>query len=151
MSTTDILYVFVVPFLSACLGAFLTFRYQKNMERRREKRHIFQALMMYRNVGAAELDWIKALNVSDLIFHNHREVRVLLHKYFAYLREPVFSTGQHIDVLYDLLFAMAKASGYKSITLVDIRDTYSPNALDEHYPIRINRSAPPVPPPPSAS
>lgn len=84
MTLTDVLSKKIIaPLLTACIGAILAFRYQHRIELKREKRYILQTLMMYRNVGANELDWIKALNAVDIVYHDNKKVRELLHTFFA--------------------------------------------------------------------
>jgi hypothetical protein len=98
--------------------------------------------MMYRNVGANELDWIKALNVVDLVFHKDKKVKELYHKFIAYTLPDMFPTKQYVDVFYQMLEEMAKCSGHKNLRGTDIRDFYAPEALLLHYP---NRNVVPAP------
>jgi hypothetical protein len=134
MSIEDVLKYIVVPLLAACIGAIIAFRYQRTTELKRDKRLIIQTLMVYRNVGAHELDWIKALNAVDIVFNKDKKVRELYHTLLAQLRPPLFANKQWIETFYQLVFEMARCSEYKHLTMHDIRDYYSPNALDIHYP-----------------
>jgi len=136
MTFTDVLLKIIVPLLAACIGAILAFRYQHTLELKRDKRHIIQALMMYRNVGANELDFIKALNAVDIVFHNNKKVRELLHTYFDQTVEPYFQNYQWRDTFFEMLYEMAQSSGYSNLTKDDIRNYYSPKALEWHYPNR---------------
>lgn len=142
MISLDILTKIFIPLIAACIGAALAFGYQHTLEKRRDKRHILQVLMMYRNVGANELDWIKALNVIDLVFHKDKKVKELYHKFNNYTKPGMFETMQYVDVFYQLLEAMAQCSGYKSLQGTDIRDYYAPEALLLHYP---NKNVAPEP------
>ncbi len=126
----------LIPLLSAGLGAILAFRYQHRLELKREKRYILQTLMMYRNVGANELDWIKALNAIDVVYHDNKKIRELLHTFFAQTMEPHYANLQWIETLYQMIYLMAQSSGYKRLTLHEIRTYYDPKALDLHYPNR---------------
>lgn len=56
MTFTDVLIKIIVPLLTACIAAILAFRYQRTMELKRDKRLVIQTLMIYRNVGANELE-----------------------------------------------------------------------------------------------
>ena len=136
MNSTDMVEKFLVPLIAAFVGAILAFRYQHTLELRREKRYVLQNLMMYRSVGANELDWIKALNVVDLVFNKNKKVKVLYHKFLAYTDPSMYPTKQYIDVLYELMYEMGQCSGYKNLTLADIRDSYGPEGLNVHYPMR---------------
>ena len=66
---SDLLLKIIIPLCSAGIGAIigatLAYRNQYRIELKRDKRAVIQNLMMYRNVGAHELDWIKALNVRE--------------------------------------------------------------------------------------
>ena len=141
MTTIDFLEKIGIPLVAAFIGAAVAFLYLHKLEIRREKRHILQTLMAYRNVGAHELDWIKSLNIIDIVYHDNKKVRALLHKFFAYTEEPFFSQGQHLDVLYELIYAMAQCSGYKNLELSDIRDYYAPRGLNMHY-TRLGKDVP---------
>ncbi len=90
--------------------------------------------MMYRNVGAHELDWIKSLNAIDIVYHGDRRVRELFHRFVAQTRPSFFQNRQYVETFYQLVFEMAQCSGYKNLTMHDIRDFYSPEALNLHYP-----------------
>jgi hypothetical protein len=104
--------------------------------------------MMYRNVGAHELDWVKALNVIDIVFHKDKEVIVLFRTFLAQTRPPFFENRQYVETFYSMVFQMAQCSDYKSLTVADIRDFYSPEALAQHYP---NRNVISEPSPPSST
>ena len=134
MTFTDVLEKIAIPLIAAAIGAVLAFRYQHTLELKRDKRHIIQALMMYRNVGANELDFIKALNAVDIVFHDNKKVRTLLHTYFDQVTEPYFHNYQWRDTFFEMLYEMAQSSGYSNLTKDDIRNYYSPRALDWHYP-----------------
>jgi hypothetical protein len=142
MTQSEFLEKILIPLLAAFLGAILAFRYQHKMELRREKRYILQTLMMYRNVGADELDWIKALNAIDLVYMNHPKVIELYHTFIAYTQPEMFATRQYMDVFYNLLYEMGQCSGHKKLTLAYIRDYYAPEALNLHYPNRNVGNAP---------
>ncbi len=134
MGLNDILYKICIPLISALLGAFIAFRFQYKIELRREKRYVLQNLMMYRNVGAHELEWIKILNAIDVIFINNEKVIVLYHTYLSQLAPSKFKNEQHLETLVLLIHEIAVSSGFKKLTLERIRDSYAPNALDFHYP-----------------
>ena len=144
MTILDILEKIIIPLIAACVGAILAFRYQHNLELNRDKRAIIQNLMIYRNVGAYELDYIKALNAIDIVFSNDKKVRELYHTFLVQTKPPTFNNLQYIETFYQLVHEMAQCSGYKNLTMHDIRDFYSPEALVQHYP-NMNVGSNPVP------
>jgi hypothetical protein len=142
MTFPDVLEKIAIPLLAACIGAILAFRYQTTIELKRDKRHIIQTLMMYRNVGANELSFIEALNAVDIVYHNNKKVRILLHSFFAQVKEPYFSNYQWKDTFYEMLFEMAQSSGYSNLSKNDIRNYYAPIGLDLHYPNTVVKRPP---------
>lgn len=146
MSATDVIEKIIIPLIAAFIGAVLAFRYQRTLELRRDKRHIIQSLMVYRNVGARELDWIKALNAIDVVFNNDKGVKALYRTFLAQTAPPLYENGQWIETFYILLHEMAKCSDYKNLSLQDVREFYAPEGLALHYP-NMNRGSNPSPPP----
>jgi hypothetical protein len=134
MSGEAILEKIVIPMVATFAGAFLAFRYQHTIEKRRDKRTIVQSLMIFRNVGADELEWIKAMNAVEIVFHDNERVRQLWAKYLEYTSDmEKFKQSRHIDVYYEMLYEMCRDCGYNQITESDLRQFYSPNALSKHY------------------
>lgn len=121
--------------LGAIVGSFIGFLWQTRNDRRKEKKKVLSTLMAYRGIGAAEHEWVKALNMIDVVFYSNKKVRILLHDYFKHLYRPLFDTGQHGKILLDLIHEMIKDIGYKRIKQTDIMDFYFPEALGQRYPI----------------
>lgn len=124
----------LIPLLAACLGAIIAFRYQRVLELKRDKRAVIQTLMMYRNIGADELEFIKALNAIDIVFNKDTKVRELFHTYIAETRPNLFHNNKWIETFNQLIFEMAKCTEYKNLSLQEIREYYEPEALRNHYP-----------------
>lgn len=125
----------IATVIGASLGAFLGFIWQTKRDKKLHKISILATIMAYRGVGSAEHDWVKALNMVDLIFYDNKKVRLLLHDYFKHLYRPLFETGQHGKILLDLIHEMIKDIGYKDITQTDIMDFYFPETIGKMYPI----------------
>jgi hypothetical protein len=146
MTNIDLVEKVIIPigaaFVGAIVGAILAFKYQNRMELNREKRQILQILMMYRSVGANELNFINALNTVDTVYHDNKVVRELLHTFFEQTMPDLFSTKQHVETFYKMLHEMAIDCGYDNLTLHEIRDSYSPEILDLHYPNRMPQKQP---------
>jgi hypothetical protein len=133
MNTPEIV-TLIAAILGAAVGAFLGFVWQTKNDKKKDKKTILATIMAYRGVGAAEHDWVKALNMVDVIFYDNKKVRTLLHDYFKHLYRPLFDTGQHGKILLDLIHEMVKDIGYKDLTQTDIMDFYFPEALGQLYP-----------------
>ncbi len=82
--------------------------------------------MAHRHTGASEDEFVKALNLIDIIFHNNKKVKELLHKYLDVTRGDLFTVGERVNVFFELLLEMGKDIGYKNLTRSDVNDFYSP-------------------------
>ncbi len=129
----------VAAALGAIIGAVLAFWYQRKMEIQRDKRGLMQMLMAYRTVGAVELDWVKALNMIDIVFHDNKEVKRLLRSYMYHTDTTRYASGHHQEVLVQLLVEIGKSCGYTEITETDIRDGYNPISLRHIYAATLER------------
>jgi len=89
--------------------------------------------MAYRTVGAVEIDWVKALNMIDIVFHDNKEIKRLLRSYMFHTDVSRYFTGHHQTVLVELLVEIGKVCGYTELTESDIRDGYNPKALRHIY------------------
>lgn len=150
MKITELIQYVIIPLASAIIGALLAFWYQRKMEIRRDKRGLMQALMSYRTTGAVEIDWIRALNMVDAVFHDNKKVKTLLRSYMYHTDSSRYATGHHQVVLVELLLEMGKVCGYTQITETDIRDGYNPISLRHIYAAtleRLARETPDVEPP----
>lgn len=128
--------------IGAALGSFLGFIWQSKKDKKTNKKTILATLMAYRGVGAAEHDWIKALNMIDIYFYGNEKVIHLRREYFKHLYRPLYDTGAHARILLDLLSEMAKDIGYRNLKQSDITDYYFPEELHKLYPTGPDKSAP---------
>lgn len=126
MTITDVLEKIIVPILAAFIGAFLAFRYQNNSEKRKNKLQVLSVLMAYRHTGALDDDFVKALNLIDIVYHDNKKVKELLHRYLDVTRGNLFTIGERVNVFLELLLAMCQDVGYKDLNRNDINDFYSP-------------------------
>lgn len=137
MTKNEFVQYVIIPLIAAIvgsiIGAILAFRYQRKMEIQRDKRGLMQMLMAYRTVGAIEIDWIKALNMIDIVFHDNKEIKRLLRSYMFQTDTSRYSNGQHQTVLVELLVQIGRECGYTELTEADIRDGYNPKALRHIY------------------
>jgi hypothetical protein len=122
----------IIPLLSAALGALLTFWYQKRNQKIQNKLYILANLMAYRHAGPREEEFVKCLNMVDIVFHNNKKVKELTHKYFEYTSSNIYSGGQRITTFLELLIEMGRDIGYKDLKHSDVKDFYTPsNPEDE--------------------
>jgi hypothetical protein len=128
--------------LSAVIGSFLGFLWQTKKDNKKDKKSILITLMAYRGIGSEEHDWVKALNMVDVVYYDNKKVRTLLHDYFKHLYRPLYDTGAHKKILLDLLHEMVKDIGYKNIKQSDIMDFYFPESLGRLYPTEPDKGVP---------
>ena len=143
MTKNEFIQYVIIPLVAAgigaAIGAIMAFRYQRKMEIQRDRRGIMQMVMAYRSVGAIEIDWIKALNMIDIVFHDNKNIKVLLRRYLFLIDDSRYATGEHQGVLVQLIYEMGQVSGYKDLTESDIRDSYSPKAIQSIYASMLSR------------
>lgn len=123
----------IAALLGGVIGAIAAFRYQNKAELKREKRQVFHILMMNRNIAVDELDWIKHVNVIPSVYHDNPEVIQLLRAFMAQTEANIIHTLQHVETYNKMLLEMAKTCGYKNLNLADIRESYTPAALEAHF------------------
>ncbi|MBK7885641.1 MAG: hypothetical protein IPJ81_19030 [Chitinophagaceae bacterium] len=126
----------LIPIIASIIGAFFGFIWQIKNDKNKDKRGILQTLMAYRGVGAMEHDWVKALNMIDIVFYGNPKIKVLRKEYFKHLCEPLYDTGLHDVILTDLLSEMAKDIGYSDLKPTDIEDYYCPRTLYTMYGVK---------------
>ena len=95
-------------------------------------RQVFYTLMAYRKSTPIAQDWVNALNLIDVAFHDHPQVVCLWHEYFAMLLNWNNTSDQdRVHKYLNLLEAMAKELGYKNIRQTSIDKFYSPQAFGD--------------------
>ncbi|AHW61545.1 hypothetical protein SAMN05444285_1614 [Draconibacterium orientale] len=123
----------LIPIIAAFIGAMSAFWYQKRLEKRRDKKSVIYTLMMYRNAGANEIEWINALNVIDVVFNKDKKVRELYRTFISQCEPDLFKNGQWRETFYELVEEMGKCSGYRKLSKSEIRSFYAPESLNIHY------------------
>ncbi|MFL9484200.1 DUF6680 family protein [Chitinophagaceae bacterium LWZ2-11] len=120
----DILEKIAAPLIAAFLGALLAFRYQNKMEKKKNKIYIIATLMAYRHEGVYSEDFVKCLNMVDIVFHDNKKIKDALHRYFTSVSDIGYSGGQRIDAFFDLILEMAQDVGYSNLKHTDVRDFF---------------------------
>ena len=122
MQTMNIIAVIAGPIIAI----IITILYQSHKEKRNDKYHLFTTLMAHRKSSPPTIDLVRALNLIDVVFAEHREIVDLWHQYFDLLcQDPV--NYQIADPKYlDLLAKIVTVLGYKHLLQTDISRYYSP-------------------------
>lgn len=95
MSYADFFEKIIIPIIAAVIGALCTFWYQKRISKKADQKLILATLMAYRHMGPYEPDFVKALNMIDIVFHDSKSVRDLLHRYLTVTGTNIYSTASH--------------------------------------------------------
>ena len=126
----NILLVIITALISGLFATIVTIWWQRKSELRQKKMKIFETLMAYRYMVAAQ-ESVNALNSIDVVFYKDKAVRKA---YADFLNEtgkkPEFNP-QIPDKHLKLLEEMSKSLGLKDIHWDDIKQSYYPNGLSE--------------------
>jgi c-di-AMP phosphodiesterase-like protein len=125
MNTNDVIEKIAIPLLSALVGAVIAFIYQKRLQTRQDKKYILATLMAYRHVGPSNEEFVKAINMVAVVFHDNKKVKEWLDKYFEYTSSHIYSGGHRVAAIFDLILAMAKDVGY-NLTHADVKEFFVP-------------------------
>jgi len=116
----------IVAIITGPLSAVLiTLWWQRRKERRDAKLRLFTTLMAHRRAFPPTAEWVAALNLIDVIFHDQRRVVALWHEFFHLLHNPSMLPEQGHKYL-EMLSAMATSLGFRKLQQVDIDKYYSP-------------------------
>lgn len=113
-----------IPLFSAFLGALAAFWFQGRQQNRTDKKSIFATLMSYRHRGILEPDFVRAINLVDVYFGKNEKIKTALHQYLkcAFKQPFIYTDGQRIDAIAELIYQIAKDIGYRHLTRNDILD-----------------------------
>lgn len=127
----EVLAILFSPVIAVLVSLWLSDRWQKKNQKRRDRLEIFKTLMTVRDSNA-NMDFVKSVNSIDVVFHDCNEVRQAwrnLHTSYG-KKPPVFREIQNGHT--KLLEKMAVHLGYKDqITWEDITSSYTPYWLEE--------------------
>lgn len=129
--TFNVFQSIIIPLLSAAVGALFTFWYQQRNQKIQNKVYILATLMGYRHAGTTQEEFVKCLNMVDIVFHRNKKVKELTHKYFEYTSSNIYSGGQRVAIFLELLLEMGRDIGYKGLSHGDVKDFYTPAAPED--------------------
>ena len=132
MRATDWINIAAV-LLSPLVAVLVTVYLQRRRELRTRKETIFATLMAHRRAMPPERDWVRALNLIDVVFAGNGDVLNQWHQYYALLcsakSAPEYALRD--NKLLDLLTAMARDLGYKRLKQTEIGSYYSPQFYED--------------------
>lgn len=127
---------FFMPLIAAFIGALLAFIYQKRTQKYQDKKYVLATLMAYRHLGPDEPEFVKALNMTDIIYHDNFRVKELLHKYLKFTSSEFYSGSQRVEVFFDMLVEMGRDIGYPKLKHSDITEFYVPLPVNSTEPTK---------------
>ena len=100
--TTEQITSIIIPIAAALgggiIGAIIASKNSRWIIKHNDKKFLLAQLMGYRHAGATEDDFVKALNMIVVIFHNNIRVKECLHRYLTATTGTMFSGGQRIRI-----------------------------------------------------
>jgi len=136
--TNDQIAAIVVPAIAAIgggiVGALLASKAQKKLIRRNDKKFILAQLMGFRHLGSLADEFVTALNMIVVVWHDNTPIKQSLHRYLTATGSgQMFTAGQRLDALFALLNLMAEDLGY-SLLHDDFNDFFSPERPTQQPP-----------------
>lgn len=120
----------IIALFSGPIAAVLiTLWHQDRKQKIDANKRVFLTLMAHRKALPPNPEWVNALNLIDVIFHDCPQIVALWHEYFALLCQIhnwEESTQQREHKYLELLSAMAQSLGYRDIQQTDMDKFYSP-------------------------
>jgi hypothetical protein len=127
----------VAIILGPVFAVIITLWYQSRREKRDLKQRVFFELIAHRKSYPIPQDFVKALNLIDVVFHKNRKVISLWHEYYGILHQQADEKSPILDLrdqkLVELLSEMARVLGYKNLQQVDIDKFYTPIAHQAQF------------------
>ena len=113
-------------------AVLITLWYQHHAEQRDQKFRLFKDLMKSRkNQYGISKDWVNALNLIDVVFHDNKKAVDLWHAYHEMLYRQDRDYGEEDRKYLDLLHALALDLGYKNLQQTDIDRFYQPVGIGD--------------------
>lgn len=122
----------IALFLGPVSAVAITLWHQRRTEKRASKERLFITLMAHRKSFPPTFDWAQALNLIDVVYAKHPKIVKLWHDLYDILCQVPISDQKFNHKYLDLLSAMAKVLGYKTLHQTDIDKFYSPQAHGTH-------------------
>jgi len=132
MATLELTEKIFIPLIAALVGALIGASFasisQKRSIIRNDKKLVLAQLMGCRHDAGLDNDFVKALNMTTLIFHNNVKVKEALHHYLLVTgRQNVnYTNGDRLEAFYKLITEMGIDLGYSDLNRNDLSEYYFP-------------------------
>ena len=118
----------------------ITLWWQERKEKRDAKLQLFLTLMAHRKATPPTYEWVRALNLIDVVFAEHAQVVALWHELYQLLNNPSTPEAQGHKSL-ALLSEMGSVLGFKKLQQIDIDKFYCPQAHVDQLKINAETQA----------
>ena len=102
--------------------------YQERKQKQDAKYNLFASAMKSRKAFPPTVEWVNALNLIDVVFHNSPKVITAWHVLFEYYHVKPMDDALFRQKTTELLSEMAADIGYPSLKQTDIDKFYHPEA-----------------------
>jgi hypothetical protein len=120
----EIMAIIISPVVAVLITVWLQRRHQIYDA----QKNVFFTLMANRKSFPIEKDWVRALNLIDVVFAKQKEITQLWHRYYDLLAEKPRKTEAEAHVYLELLSTIAIHLGYDNLHQTDIDKFYTPQA-----------------------
>ncbi len=130
--TIDQIITVIAIIVSPIIAVIITLWHQSRSEQRDHKFQLFQTLMRRRkDAYSVSQEWVDALNLIDVIFHDNQKAVELWHAYHDKLYQKDRDFAEEGRIYLNLLHELAKDLGYNNIQQTDIDRFYQPIGLGD--------------------
>ena len=109
----------------------ITLWHQGRKQRRDAKMGVFFTLMANRKLQPIQPEWVRALNLIDVIFADAPKVLAAWSSFYDYIHIEPMDTKQFEHRHIELLTAIARDLGFKDLAQVSIDKYYAPRGLGD--------------------
>jgi len=117
--------------LGPVIAVWLTLWHQVRSEKRAAKTRLFITLMAHRKSNPPASDWANSLNLIDVVYADRPKVVALWHSLYEVLVTTPWNQQRYTHAYLEMLSAMAKSIGYKTLTQTDLDKFYVPGAHEK--------------------
>lgn len=114
--------------LGPIAAVLITLWHQERTQKRSAKERLFIALMAHRKYMPPAIEWVKALNLIDVVYADHPKVIEAWHDLYDYVHIVPMDMKQYEHRCTNLLSEIASVLGYRNLKQTDIDKFYAPQA-----------------------